>query len=405
MVGKTHRALADLVTRSLTLEASCLETFEETETRVTQAATYTREAGDALQLLFGEEGRNEPFTPSEVSGALSRAAVAIFTLQAPEAGPFTALAGRLRDLTDLLTDLATLPTDLDNTVEFERAPAPWVARANELKQTKITSIDTEAELARTLESLHAKEALVREKEQELEEQSVRIEMLEARMKDASKRSAKIGELERALHEAKDAERKAKKEVERIREGRDREIERAREEMGRLGEERRKGAEDQNGLLADDAMGAGARITVKRQEHKIASLEGAVRYLKEENHRLRLPPPDSPLSSQAAVEWLHEPLLPLKTERWKRQQNLQKDGKDILQQMLSLASMPQTVDLTKMPENKLAWRPAKESSRWKVERRNEEWENWKDWRRDVVRMASRPTASGIAQTMVEMPTQA
>jgi dynactin 1 len=46
-------------------------------------------------------------------------------------------------------------------------------------------------------------------------------------------------------------------------------------------------------------------------------------------------------------------------------------------------MPQTIDLSKMPENKLAWRPAKESSRWKVEKRKEEWEMWKDWRKEVV----------------------
>jgi hypothetical protein len=46
-----------------------------------------------------------------------------------------------------------------------------------------------------------------------------------------------------------------------------------------------------------------------------------------------------------------------------------------------------VDLTTLPENKLAWRPAKESSRWKVESRREEWEAWRGWRRDVVRKAA------------------
>ena len=388
MAGKTHRSLAELQARSLTLEASCTDLFDNAEAVVAKVATYTRHAGDALQVLFGEEGRNEPFTPSDVSAVLSRAAASVFSLQAPESGPFTALATRLHDLTDVLTDVAILPTDLDNTVEFERAPAPWVARANELKRTKITSIDTEAELARTLEALRNKDSAIKEKEMELEEQSVRIEMLEARMKDASKRSARIAELERSLHEAKDAERRARRDVERAREEKDREVERAREEMSRLGEERRKrGAGDE---LEDDAMGAGARMTMRRQEHKITSLEGALRYLKEENHRLRLPSPESPLSTQATLGWLHQPLTKPKTDRWKRHENLHKEGKDVLQQMLSLASLPQTIDLTKMPQNKLAWRPAKDSSRWKVERRKEEWENWKGWRRDVIKEGSRPT---------------
>ncbi|KAK3696135.1 hypothetical protein LTR37_018106 [Vermiconidia calcicola] len=380
MAGKTHRSLADLQARSLTLDTNCADAFDSTESVTTEVAAYTRQAGEALQTLFGEEGRNEPCTASEVVSALSRSAMAAFSLHAPEAGPFTILAGRLRDLTDTLIELASLPADLDNTVEFEREPAPWVARAHELKQTKLTSIDTEAELVRTVEALHGRDGVIKEKETELEEQSVRIEMLEARMKDASKRSAKIAELERNLHEARDAERQARKDFERAREEKEREVERLREEMGRLGEERRK-RKSSGQELEDDAMGTAARMNLKRLEQKVFGLESAVRYLKSENQRLRLPTTGL---TTLTLDWLHQPLTLPKTERQKREVNIQKEGKDVLQSLLSLASRPQTVDLTKMPENKLAWRPAKESSRWKVERRKEEWEGWKDWRRDVVR---------------------
>ena len=225
--------------------------------------------------------------------------------------------------------------------------------------------------------------MIKEKETELEEQSVQIEMLQARMKDASKRSAKIAELEKNLHEAKDAERKAKKEVDRVKEERDRDVERAREEMGRLSEAKKGTAGD----LDTDAMGAGARLTMKIQEHKIHSLSGAVRYLSSENQRLRLPSADSPASTQSTLDWLHRPLSKQKSDVRKRHETALKEGKDLLQSLLSVASMPQTVNLSKMPENKLAWRPMKESSRWKVERRKEEWEGWKDWRKDVVEKAS------------------
>ncbi|KAK5174976.1 uncharacterized protein LTR77_000112 [Saxophila tyrrhenica] len=381
MAGKAYRALEDLQERSLTLEVSHSNAFENTESVTTEVTSYTRQAGDALQSLFGEEGRNELFTPTEVASALSRAATSTFALQAPEAGPFSSLANRLRDLTNVVTELVSLPTDLDNTVEFERAPAPWVARANELKQTKITSIDTEAELARTVETLHGKEVVIREKETELEEQSVRIEMLEARMKDASKRSAKIAELERNLRDAKDAERRAKQDLDKTKEEKDKEIERIREETVRTTDDRRKRGSAQD--LDSDAMGTTARLTMRRQEHKIVSLEGAVRFLKSENHRLRLPSADSPLAAQSTLDWLHQPFSRPKTETRKRKEGLQKDSKDVLQQMLALAARPQAVDLTKMPDNKLAWRPAKETSRWRVEKRKEEWEGWKGWQREVV----------------------
>ena len=152
-------------------------------------------------------------------------------------------------------------------------------------------------------------------------------------------------------------------------------------MGRLGEERRRSRTGHD--LDDDAMGAGARLTMKSQEHKIFSLEGAVRYLTEENRRLKLPSPGLPLSIRSSLDWLHQPLSRSQDDRKKREEALRKEGKDLLQQMLSVASVPQTVDLTKMPENKLAWRAAKDSSRWRVERRKEEWEVWKDWRKDLV----------------------
>ena len=403
--GKTHRALADLQARSLTLDDSCSSTFfSTTETVVAEVATYTRQAGSALQSLFGEEGRNDPFTTSEISTTLSRAATTTFSLQTPEAGPLVALATRMRTLTETLLTLSTLPTDLDNTLEFDRAPAPWVARAHGLKQTKITNIDTEAELARTLETLRARDAVVREKETELEEQSVRIEMLEARMKDAVKRSARIAELEKAVHDAREAEKRARRDVERAREEKDKEVERVREEVGRLaGEERRKNSRGVRELEGDDA-GAGARAAVKRQERKISSLTGAVVYLKDENLRLRLPHPDSPLSVQATLDWLHEPLVKPKTARRKREENVAKEGKEVLQQLLSLASVPQTVDLTKMPENKLAWRPARETSRWRVERRKEEWEGWKEWRRDVLKFSGRSAAAKGVYAVTRAPVE-
>ena len=381
--GKTQRALSDLLARSLALEQPCLEPFDGLDSVTSSVARYARSAGEALQSLFGEEGRSDGFSREEVSGALSRAAIKVFALSTPEAGPFSALQTRLKDVSEQLGDLAALPNDLDNTIEFDRLPAPWVARAEQIKQTKLTTIDTEAELARALQGIKDRDVELKAKETELEEQSVRIEMLEARMKEASKRSARIGELERVVHEARDAEKAAKKEIERLRDEKDREIARVRDEVGRLAMEHGKGGEG-FGELDDGAMGANVRLTVRKQEHKILSLEGAVRYLKSENHRLLLPAPDAPLAARAALYWLHEPLLPTKSEEHKRVATSRHEAKSVMKELLQMCERRQTVDLTLMPENKLAWRAAKETSRWKVERAREEWEGWRQWRSEVVK---------------------
>ena len=383
--GKTQRALAELQARSLTLEESFTEDFVHAETVASEIAIYNCRAGQDLQNIFAEEGRAEPYSPSEVASILSRVGMSVFSLSTPEAGPYNALASRLHDLESLLANVAALPTDLDNTVEFERAPAPWAARSEELKQTKISSVNTEAELSRTLESVRERDGQLKQKETELEEQSVRIEMLEARLKDASKRSARIAELERALHEAKDGEKHAKNDLARARQAAQQDVDRVRQEMARISEDSRQNGEIK--ALETDAMGAGTRITMKRQEHKIAGLENAIRFLRDENHRLYLPPPDAPRAISQSIDWLHAPLAkPSITERRAEQNVLRREGEKVLEQLLQFTSRPHPVDLTQMPENKLAWRPAKHSSRWQIEQRNEEWVDWKEWRHELIQKA-------------------
>nr|POE65871.1 dynactin [Quercus suber] len=402
MAGKADRSLADLATRFLTLETSCIAYFDSAEAISTQVTEYTRHAGVALQELFGEEGRTEIFTPSEVTSVLSRVATAVFNLPAPEAGPLSALAGNLRSLSETLSDLASLPTDLDNTVEFERAPQPWVARADEIKQIKLTSLDTEAQLARARDSIREHDSVLKDKETELEEQSVRIEMLEARLKDAGKRSAKIAELERSLHEARDHERKSSADLVKARQDAERNVERVREEMARLAQDR--GRHLGNGNELDDgAAGATVRLSLKRQEHKISSLESAVRYLQSETARLRLPSPDAPTAVRASMDWLHESLYPPPSRARIHNETIRAQGQALLQQMLQLAARQPAplVDLTKIPENKLAWRPAKESSRWQVERRKEDWEEWKAWRKDILREGRRGLSSRPANLLAHI----
>ncbi|EMC95417.1 hypothetical protein BAUCODRAFT_59330, partial [Baudoinia panamericana UAMH 10762] len=376
MAGKTHRSLADLQARSLTLDWSCAEHIDRVEPAAAQIAAYTRQAGEALQHLFSssDEGRNDPFTTYEVTTILSQTAVPVFALSDPEAGPFNTLATRLRSLQTTLSDLASVAADLDNTVEFDRAPAPWVARATQLKQTKLTALDTEAELTRSHEDLRQRDAVLKEKETELEEQGVRIEMLEARMKEAGKRSARIGELERALWDAKEQIKRAKLDLGKAREEAEKEIEKVRTDMGKLGNEGKVGGGKDDGVNAD-AMGAAARLNLRRQKVKIGCLEGAVCYLHDENFRLRMPAPDSPVAVRKTLGWLHEPLLQPKPEAQRRREGLKREGKDLLHQMLQLVTQTEgggLVDLTKIPENKLAWRPARERPRWAVERRKEVW---------------------------------
>ena len=383
---KSHRVLLeDLHTRSLTLDGSCTKALQDSETIAKDVVEYTTRAGHELQMLFGDEGRSGMVAPVDVASALSRAAMVAFSIPEPEAGPLVTLASRMKELTSVLADWENLLTDLDNTVEFERAPEPWVQRATELKQTKLNTLDTEAELKRTLETLRSRDIAVKEKERELEEQSVKIEMLEARMRDASKRSARIAELESVVHELKEEIRKSKRELEKTRGEVSRQLEAARHE-GAQSDGKPQG---RSSSKSDDrAASEGVAWELKIRQQKTDALESTVRYLTQENHQLRLPAPDSPLAVQQTLSWLHDDAGAIPTYRSQASSHCalprdvsKRKAKEILARMLDVATSKESgvrVDLSTLPDNKLAWRPARERGRWKVEKAREEWEALKAW---------------------------
>ncbi|GAB7352798.1 hypothetical protein MBLNU459_g3417t3 [Dothideomycetes sp. NU459] len=376
IASKTYRALSDLRSRSLALQPSTLDTFVSAEQAASKLAAFGRNAGETLHALFEEEGRENPFTMNETALALSRLSTGAFGLTSPESTTLAALSSHLRSLTDRLSDMGALPADLENTTEFERAPAPWTVRSAELHETKLTSADTEAEVLRLNEVVRERSILVRAKEQELEEQSVRIEMLEARMAEAQKRSSQLADLETALRTLKLAEKKiqdqlteAQKDTSRLR--------RERDEWRRTAEERKPEIKGTNNMAAE--MGSASKVELDRAKLKIDSLESALRYLQSQN-ATRLS------KTLLTDDWLTEPLVPPPTRQARLVNTLQSEGKAAISELLRMVSNAKPVDLTTLPENKLAWRPAKETSLWISQRRRQDYAGWQEWEDDLLQRA-------------------
>lgn len=371
---KTHRAVSDLQSRSLALEPSTLSVFTNAEQAASKLAAFTRHAGDTLQTLFGEEGREDPFTVSEVNLALSRLSTSVFKLATPESSTMATVANHLRALTEQLTDMGKLPADLENTTEFERLPAPWVTRSAEIRTTKLTSVDTEAEVVRLTEIVRERSVLVRTKEQELEEQGVRIEMLEARMAEAQKRSAQLGDLEASLHTFKQTEKElhdqvseAQKDVKRIRQERD--------------DLRQQVAEYQAVSTDTDAPnveygGGASRVDLDRAKAQEKNLTAAIRYLQTQA---------APASTTADLDWLEEPLFTKPTPQQRQLSLLEAETKSAMSELLNVVIKSKPVSIAnKSANSRLAWRPAQETVAWATQRRREEWETWRDWQDDLLR---------------------
>lgn len=202
-IGKAVRALEDLKTRSLSLTPDTIQTFDQCETATEELAKFARHIGDDLYVLLHEEGRAEPFTYLEVQSTVHRTTTNLFA--SSESDLFSTYSNKLRTLTTSLMDLAAMASDLEMTQEFERASAPWFLRSQELKSSKIVPVDAEEEIRRLKDDNHERARLIAMKDQTLEEASVKIELLESRMRDATKKNERINELEKKIEDAKKRE--------------------------------------------------------------------------------------------------------------------------------------------------------------------------------------------------------
>lgn len=376
VVNKTHRNITDLQSRSLALSPSNLELLISAESLTSKLAVFGRRAGEKAQSLFGEEGREDTITLGETELLLTRLSASIFGSGAAESAPFESLSTYLTSLTIQLNELSDISANLENTQEFERPAEPWVIRSSTLRSTKLTSIDTEAEVVRLTEVVRERSLLVRSKEQELEEQSVRIEMLEARMAEATKRSSALADLEtsitalqkeKSIHQT--ALTEAENKVTRLR--------RERDEWRKSAEDNKPDVNATNNVATE--MGGASKMELDRANLRITSLESAIRYL--QTHSAASTTTTATRSSD--LDWLETPLLPPPSKHQQRQKTLHAEGKTAFTELLKLVTEARPVSLGNAPANRLAWRPAAQTAKYTAQKKKEDWATWRDWERDIL----------------------
>ncbi|KAH0562008.1 hypothetical protein GP486_003290 [Trichoglossum hirsutum] len=378
IVGKILKSLDDLKSRSLSLMPDTLSTFEQCENAAREVAFYSRRLGENLFKLLSEEGRTDQFTYDEILENMGSTTEAV--LGAGENDAFAAFNSRLRSLTNILLELGSLASDLEMTVEFERSLAPWVTRAHELKSTKVVSVDAEEEIRRLKDDVHERATQIKLRDKVIEESAVKIELLESRMRDATKKGDYINELEKAIEQNRIREKDLSEAID----AQVREIQTLESELDRW----KKTANDKQVLGAagsGDQEGAERAVATAREmdtlKREIDSLQGAVRYLREDNRRIRV------AEGKITQSWLFEPLTSPKTQRQQQEQLVAAEGHDLLAELLNLTSNAKIYDLNKLPKNRLAWRPAKSTPRFHVSKQTEDYEAWTSWRDSVIRRGS------------------
>ncbi|RFU28234.1 hypothetical protein B7463_g8115, partial [Scytalidium lignicola] len=376
IVGKAVRSLEEMKSRSLSMTPDTLQHFEQCEATTQELAAFSRRIGEDIHTLLSEEGRTEPFTYQEIQSTLFSTTLAVFT--SSESDLFSTYLNKLRTLTNALVDLAALASDLEMTQEFERLPAPWVLRSQELKSSKTVPVDTEEEIRRLRDDNHERARLIAIRDKTLEEASVKIELLESRMRDAAKKNERIHELEKNIQDAKQRELELTESVET----QNKELstlEAEKEKWRKIAEQAKVIGEVSPGSKAGQERAVATAREMEALRTEISDVQAAVRYLREENQRARV-------TDSHNLSWLDEPLVKSKSQEEERKALVLAEGQDVLNELLNLTKTANMYDLSKVPKNKLSWRPAKTTPRYHVEKQKEDFEAWRSWELSVIKKA-------------------
>ncbi|KAI0845781.1 dynein associated protein-domain-containing protein [Daldinia vernicosa] len=377
IISKAVRSLEDLRARSLALTPDTAEAFEECEAASQELAEMSRKIGVDLHRLLNEEGRDEPFTYPEVQSAVHNTIMTAFS--SAESDLFSTYLSKLRTLTGQVTDLAAVCADLSQTQEFERSQAPWLLRAQELKALKTIPIDAEEELRQLKEHYNEARRTIALRDENLSTAALRIETLEARMRDANAKASRMADLEAQLADAQKLVESLKKDIEQQdREAKTLEVDR--DKWKKIaGDSRAFG--DETGSNGSRAKAGQERAVATAREmdalkNDIASLQAAIRYLREDNRRARA-------TEQARHDWLAEPLQKPVPVVEQRKALVAAEGRDALGELLRLATSAKVYDLSTLPKDKMAWRPAKATPQYHAAKQAEDYATWNSWQGSVI----------------------
>jgi dynactin 1 len=347
IVGKILRSLQELKTRSLALTVETQPNFEACQSATEELFRTVHNLGLSIVDAMHQEGRTSAFGLSDLLSAIREFNASHF--HSTESDIFLPLQNKIKALQERLGDLYSVSSDLSLTIEFERAPAPWVLRSKELADSKIISADAQEEIASLKREIHERATAIKLRDQTLEEASVKIELLEARTRDSAKKANKISELEKLLDLAREQERKMEKKIEertqlsaRLEEERDRWMRKAAEMKMRDSTN----MDLKRGGI--DLVGTSAEMDALKQEIKV--LESTVRFLRQQARRVQ--------AEENAREnsWLQQPLI-----LSGRPIELVEQRAESIKALENLASLPMTaqpVILASAEEKKdrLKWRP-------------------------------------------------
>lgn len=371
IASKAIRQLEELKSRFLTLDQSTLPIIEQSQNSASELASSTRHVGLSLIGVLNEEGRNTPFTYQEIALATSSS----------DTQPLSLLSSKIHTAATQMQNFYSLTSSLAQTVEFPSPPPPpWQVLAQNMRIATTDSVTHETEIGRLKDEMTEKNTALAIREKIIEEMGVKVEVLEKRVGESGGRRERVRELEGIVDTAKEKEKSLLAHLTRQQQLL-KELEAEREAW-------KKSAPLQYHASSDyydgNSLQSFTDPSPLRKLAKLAILESEIRALQSSIRYLRSTSSTHHLSS--SLDFLSTPLIPpaaIPTPA----KIIKSEATDVLRELVHLVSRPENRLLalrSSKREERLRWKPARETSAWVLGRQNGEWEGWREWAGDVGR---------------------
>ena len=405
VAGKAVKNLNELSSRCLVLGEVPEQEFEKLEELAQEVSRFVRRLGMDLRQRIEDESGKEALTLKEALDVLSMSSKT-FLQSSPVSGllpaapeDFAASLTQCLSISSKRTEtLAAEAGDHTLTSEFERNEHPWIMRAQAMKADKTTAPETEEMINNLRASYERQSQTLSEKDTTLEQQRLRIEILESRTKDSKEQATIVRGLESELSRA----RRERDETQNLFEVTKAECLRTQEERIELQNQIKALQQNTKQTGSGSAEGIGIMSTrdqkaLQEAQRELAELknetmyfQATIRYLREANRRARLPVHSD---STAQHAWLSAPLVSKPSDgEGERVRSMARDCESALNQLWQAAKEMKPVVVRRRVQGNergaggdtKTWRPQKTTSKYQLLRQQEVITQWLGVTDDLLR---------------------
>ena len=368
--SKAVHQLEELLSRSLTLDPSTMTNVEQTQASVSDLVFTIRNAGTSFFSLLHQEGCTSSVTYPEIADAMSLVS----------SSSSSSLSTKVHTTVSHIQNFFTLTTTLSQAVEYpdpRNNPPPWELLAHKLRAENTTSAAHEEEVGRLKGELQERSTVLAMKDKLIEEMSVNVEVLEKRAGESGGRRERVRELEGIIEFAQSKESELMRKLARLQQDlqtAEADKDTLRAQVVQIGAQSEVQSTSMNRSGEPGVTSVKAQEEIARLKVEISNLQSTIRYLRMSSHNATL---------DSSHSFLSTPLLAKPTRSPKTQ--VAYEARDVLKSMLELVTREENQVVRLKPrakEDRLKWRPIKESPGWQLGKQKEEWEAWREWRDEV-----------------------